>query len=200
MAVIKKVGTMKRLAGGVVALALLLAGCGSTATPAAQTVTKTATVSMTATTVAATATETTVQKATVAATTVSQIQVDQITVTKRTTETATPEVKTVTVTATRTVPADPVTVTATDTATQAQAAAPSTPSTVVDGTYLIGSEIAAGTYKCGRVDSSAGGAIWTISDSSGTPVGGGFTSVAYIPSTGNSADLTGCPGGWTRIS
>lgn len=50
---------MKKYIGGVVALALLLAGCGSTATPAAQAVTRTAVVtSAVPTTVTATVTET----------------------------------------------------------------------------------------------------------------------------------------------
>lgn len=191
---------MKRIAGGVVVLALLLAACGSKAVPAAQTVTKTATktavVSMTATTVAATETETTVQMATVAvaATTFSQMEIKILTVTQKTTETATPDVKTVAVTkavtVTETQPAVTVTV-------EAPAGGPASGgSSLGNGEFLVGTEIQPGTYKC------AGGTnlYWKSLTKAGDIIDNALDSgIARVPAEAYSMVLDGCDAEWFKI-
>lgn len=127
------------------------------------------------------------------------------------TETATEtETETETATATETVEKRVVTTvlkTAVRTVSVTAAAEPVEPaappatsgSSFEDGTYLIGSEISMGTYKCSDESEENGiGANWTITDSSGETLAIDITAVAYI-NQGDSVDLGGCDGSWQKV-
>jgi hypothetical protein len=109
---------------------------------------------------------------------------------------------TVTVTATKTAKAPaPVTVTKTAQA-EAPPAAAATPAgggsdgPVPDGTYLIGTDLQAGNYKCSDASETP---IWSVKDFNGELTSGDFGSVARVPATGYTIDLLGCNGQWEKI-
>jgi len=65
-----------------------------------------------------------------------------------------------------------------------------------DGTYLIGSDIQAGNYKCsGATDNSR----WIIEDSAGETLDIDFSAVARVPADGYTVQFKECPNQWEKI-
>lgn len=104
-----------------------------------------------------------------------------------------------------TVPGPTTTVTATTTlAVTATAAAPPAGGAgggggagpFADGTYLVGSEVAAGNYKCNAAD---GDTRWIIEDSAGETLDIDFSSVARVPANGYTVQFKACSGQWERV-
>lgn len=156
----------------------VMSGCASepVAAPAAVTVTAPAPPAVTET-VATTST---------AVTTVLKAETVEVEVTKtQKAVTVTPEAETVVKTVLKT---KEVTVTA----------EPPGPATdAQDGSYLVGIDLAVGTYHCGTAD---GDTFWRISDNTGDTIENGFGATAFITADAFTADLKRCPGGWVKIA
>lgn len=99
-----------------------------------------------------------------------------------------------------TVPGPTTTVTATTTlAVTAPAVAPAGrggAGPFADGTYLVGSEVAAGNYKCNAAD---GDTRWIIEDPAGETLDIDFSSVARVPANGYTVQFKACSGQWERV-
>lgn len=178
---------MKRLTGGLAAAAVLLAGCGSTAAPAAQTVTRTATVAGPTGTVTASATVTSSVPTRIIITQVSLVPVtDQITMFK----TVTTAAPTVVRSAVRTVE---MTVTESAAAAPGAGASPGG-SSLANGDYIVGSDIAVGTYKC---NSPSDTIYWETTSKAGDIVDNDLGSIARVVSNAYAVKLSGCDSDWT---
>lgn len=98
----------------------------------------------------------------------------------------------VAVTVTQTVQADPVTVTAT--VAPQPTSDPTGPKD--NGSYLVGAELTAGTWKCSR----AGDIIyWAERNHGGDLIDNGLSTLATIDGGTYIADLTGCAGTWSLV-
>lgn len=165
---------MKRVLGGVAALALLLSGCGSSTAPVAQTVTSTASVEV----------PTTVQV------TVEKTTENIVTKTVATTLTAiTTKLKPIPTTVLKTaIKTAPTTVKVTVTAEPAGAS-------VSNGDYLVGKDIEPGTYQCKDGGSNL---YWEADDNSGEIIDNDLGSIARFTSDAYTIKLSGCAGDWKR--
>jgi hypothetical protein len=144
--------------------------------------------------------------------------------TKKTEAAAAPVVTTATVTAEVTVTADPVTaapvtvtnaaaavepVTVTALAPEAVTVTAPAPATAaapaagggssgpfVDGTYLVGTDIQAGNYKCAGATSDS---RWIIEDAAGETLDIDFSAVARVPANGYTVQFKDCPNQWEKV-
>ena len=132
-----------------------------------------------------------------------------VTATARVTEKVTaPAAPAVTVTVTNVAAApDPVSVTVTAAAPPAVTVTAEAPVAAIpagggaagpfsDGTYLIGSDIQAGNYKCsGATEDSR----WIIEDAAGETMDIDFSAVARVPANGYTVQFKECPNQWEKV-
>lgn len=99
---------------------------------------------------------------------------------------------------TQTVTAPPATVTVT-----AQPAAPAAPAASADpagpkknGKYLVGSQIAPGTWQC---DKETSGIYWEVDDKTGEIMSNGLDSIAIVPDDGYTFAMNDCSSLWNKV-
>ena len=68
--------------------------------------------------------------------------------------------------------------------------------TFTDGTYLVGSEIAPGNYKCSDGDDST---FFSAETKDGDIVENGFTTVAIVPAEAFTIQFSRCAGDWKKV-
>jgi len=66
----------------------------------------------------------------------------------------------------------------------------------VDGTYLIGTDIQAGNYKCSGATSDS---RWIIEDVAGETMDIDFSAVARVPANGYTVQIKACPDQWEKV-
>jgi hypothetical protein len=65
-----------------------------------------------------------------------------------------------------------------------------------DGTYLVGTDIAPGNYKCSKPDSLV---YWEIKDFDNEIMELDLSAVARVSTDGYTAELGGCLGQWAKV-
>lgn len=85
----------------------------------------------------------------------------------------------------------PVTVTAAAPAANADAGGPK-----ANGNYLVGPNIAPGTWQCSSGDDTT---FWRISDQTAKTIDNGFSTIAIVSAEAYTTDLQRCKGTWTKV-
>lgn len=65
-----------------------------------------------------------------------------------------------------------------------------------DGTYLVGTDVASGNYKCSNASDDT---RWIIEDSAGETLDIDFSSVSRVPANGYTVQFKECGGQWERV-